>query len=58
MPDLKIKTASAYWKKVQSYEYDRIETIAATIPLNLNRAGTHYRKLLKKLIHEQPHQTK
>lgn len=39
--------ARQYHEKVKRFDRDREDRLAATIPLNINRAGKRYRQLLK-----------
>ena len=44
-----LKTADQYYKAVQRIDQDRIDQEIDRIPLNVNRAGKHYRKLIKEI---------
>lgn len=46
-----IKTADEYYALVSTFDQRRIDEQIARIPWNVNRAGKHYRKLVKE-IHE------
>lgn len=47
-PDLTM-TADEYHTKVATFDQDRIDQAIARIPLNINRAGKYYRKLVKQI---------
>lgn len=42
-------TAKEYAQKVATFDQDRIDQAIARIPLNVNRAGRHYKKLSAKI---------
>ena len=42
-----------YHYAVQNHDRLQLEKYIATIPLNVNRAGKHFKKLIKQ-YHEQP----
>lgn len=44
-----INTADEYYALVSTYDQRRIEAEIARIPLNVNRAGKHFRKLVKEI---------
>lgn len=44
-----INTAEEYYALVSTYDARRIEKQIDQIPLNINRAGKHYKKLVKQI---------
>jgi len=47
-----IQSADEYYALVSTIDQRRIDTLIANIPLNINRAGKHYQKLVKQIIYE------
>jgi hypothetical protein len=46
-------TRDQYHAKVKTFDQDRINAMIDRIPSNVNRAGRHYRKLVKEIYATQ-----
>lgn len=48
-----INTADDYYALVSTFDQRRIDEEIARIPLNVNRAGKHYKRLIQKIYDNQ-----